>query len=69
MLQAVVTVNFAKGNTFISPYDMFFNVRMVLMFVGFGHLACRDVMGKTRRVTEIVSRAAFIVALTCSGMP
>ncbi len=43
--------------TFRSPYSMFFSVRMVVMFVGLGYLACR--------VAVIVSPPAFAVTLTC----
>lgn len=42
--------------TFRSPYSVFFGIRMVVMFVGFGYLACR--------VTVFVSPAAFTVTLT-----
>lgn len=42
---------------FRSPYSVFFSVRMVVMFVGFGYLGCM--------VTVFVSPAAFTVTLTC----
>lgn len=45
------------GNTvtLISPYNMYFSVGMLLMFMGFAHLACKGVMGKTCRVTDCVT--------------